>query len=123
MSLLEVLKSVFAPFMDGEKPPLQIGEAFNLWFYLAGVEQSLRNSELQSIPPGAKLSDEELSNTIMFNELMGTQIAVRGFTESTRADVGAMFAKYLVMKSSWDLTMKQLMQKRGWLRIPPYLNR
>jgi hypothetical protein len=147
--------------MDGEKPPLHIGEAYNLWYYLAGTTQSLRNSEVgyntardsdlrdrlqdlmrdvhhpiisettddkpqadfKNIPDGARLTDEEIATTIIFNELMGTQIAVRGLTEAVRADVGAMFSKYLVMKATWGITMKNLMQKKGWLLIPPYINK
>lgn len=42
MNVLEVLKDAFAPFMDGEKKPLHVGEAMNLWFFLAQVEEALR---------------------------------------------------------------------------------
>lgn len=50
----------------------------------------------------------------------GIQIAVRGLTESTRADVGSMFAKYQMLQVTWSLTMKQTIQKRGWLNVPPH---
>jgi hypothetical protein len=52
---------------------------------------------------------------------MGIQIATRGIIESTRADVGVMFAKYQIMKITWSLTMKELLTKRGWLLVPPYI--
>lgn len=42
MNVLEVLKDAFAPFMDGEKKPLHVGEAMNLWFFLAQAEEALR---------------------------------------------------------------------------------
>jgi hypothetical protein len=174
MYMLDVIKSAFAPYMDGEKPPLHIGEAFNLWYYLGGVAQSKRSAEVgyntaldedlkavlhelihqvhnpiieeltqflrnesvslpnttpekpttgnfKDIPEGAKFTDSEIANAINWNESMGIQIAVRGIIESTRADVGAMFAKYQMMKLTWALTMRQLLQKRGWLVIPPYI--
>lgn len=42
MNLFEVLKDTITPFMDGEKRPLHIGEAFNLWTTHAGLEEALR---------------------------------------------------------------------------------
>ncbi|RXT05184.1 DUF3231 family protein [Ammoniphilus sp. CFH 90114] len=176
MYMLDVIKSAFAPYMDGEKPPLHIGEAFNLWYYYSGVVQSKRATEVgfnttqdeelkkvledlmrnvhdpilrelteflrneavslpqttpekptvgdfKDIPEGVKLTDVEIANSINWNELMGIQIATRGIIESTRADVGAMFARFQVMKLTWALTMKQLLQKREWISIPPYINK
>lgn len=172
MDWIAILKSAFAPYIDDKKPPLHIGEAFNLWYYLIGVEQSKRSTEVgfnsaqdaalrdrlqdlmqgvhnpiiqelqeflksenvplpdvtpekpingsyKDIPPGAKLTDEEIANLVIFNELVGIQIAGKALTESVRADVGGMFTKYFMMKVAWSLTLKQLMQERGWLRIPP----
>lgn len=46
MNILEVLKDSIAPFMDGEKRPLHVGEAFNLWTTLAGLEEALRVSRV-----------------------------------------------------------------------------
>ncbi|WP_226375396.1 DUF3231 family protein [Effusibacillus dendaii] len=81
------------------------------------------------INDSSRLTDEEIANTIMFNELMGIQIAVRGVTESTRSDVGAVFLKYFLflkcflMKVSWMQTLQHLMKQRGYLKIPPHLPR
>lgn len=43
MNLFEVMKDSFAPFLDGEKPPLHIGEAFNIWTFLAASQETVRN--------------------------------------------------------------------------------
>jgi hypothetical protein len=169
---MDVIKSAFEPFLDGEKKPLNVSEAYHLWYYLVGVEQSKRSAEVginqttddelrnvlkdlinnvhnpiieeltellkkegvplpdstpekltsgdfKEIPFGARLTDQEIANSVNWNELVGIQIAVRGMTESVRADIGATFAKYQIMKLTWSLTMKQLISKRGWLIAPP----
>lgn len=42
MNLFEVMKDSFAPYLDGEKPPLHIGEAFNIWTFLAASQETVR---------------------------------------------------------------------------------
>lgn len=172
MNFVEVVTSMFQPFLDGNKPPLHVGEAYHLWYYKSGIEQTLRvaqvsyntvedsdlrdkikdlidnvlspmNTDLEqllkeesipsprlapekemnvfgNIPDPAKLSDEETANQLAWAILMGIQIGCRGLTESVRADVGAHFAKYQMLQMMWALTMKKLMQSKGWIRIPPY---
>jgi hypothetical protein len=46
--------------------------------------------------------------------------AARGFTEAVRPDVAMMFLKYQLTKATFGVTFKDLMQKRGWLKVPPY---
>jgi len=46
MNLLEILKDTLIPFVDGKKPPLHIGEAMNLWFYLTATEQTMRGEQV-----------------------------------------------------------------------------
>jgi hypothetical protein len=46
LNLLEIIKDAIHPFADGEKPPLHVGEVMNLWFYLTGVEQTLRGDQI-----------------------------------------------------------------------------
>lgn len=174
MNIFEVLKDAIKPFADGEKPPLHVGEVMNIWFYLTGVEQSLRADQVsfnivqdpdlrekikdiinnvhrpmiqeltdfmrlegvplpnstpqksigdyQSVPDGAKLTDEEIANLISYNLVVGIMSACRGITEAVRPDVAAMFAKFQMMKITFGLTLKDLMVKRGWLLVPPYYN-
>lgn len=74
----------------------------------------------QDIPEGAKLTDEEIANLISFNLLLGVNYASRGLTESIRADVGLLFFKVIIKKTALGLTLKQLLDKNNWLRVPPY---
>lgn len=71
------------------------------------------------IPEGAKLNDEEIANLMSFNLLIGITYASRGLTESIRADVGLIFFKIIVKKTLFGASVKNLMDKRGWLRSPP----
>lgn len=46
MNLLEILNDAMKPFTDGEKPPLNVGEVMNLWFYLTATEQTMRGEQV-----------------------------------------------------------------------------
>ncbi len=168
----ELMKDFFEPFMDGEKKPLNVGEVMNLWFYLKGSEETLRNEQVafnvvedeelrkhfedvinnvhkpiieeikefltkesvplpettpdiplgdfRSVPIGAKLSDEAFCNLLEYNIILGINYAVRGLTESVRADVGLMFSKFQMRKVAFSISLKELSIKRGWIKIPPY---
>ncbi len=76
--------------------------------------------DFKDLPDGARLNDKEIANLVSYNLLLGINSASRGLTESIRADVGMIFAKFFVQKSTFALTFKQIMEKKGWLRIPPY---
>lgn len=76
--------------------------------------------DFKALPEGARMNDEEIANLIAYNLVVGITAATRGITESVRADVGYLFSKYHMMKITFSLTLKALMQERGWLRVPPY---
>lgn len=176
MNVFEVLKDAFAPYMDGEKRSVHVGETMNLWYFLAQIEEALRieqiaynttqdnelkeklkdlmnnvhipiiqeikdflrresiplptvtpekplnNDPNQTVPEWAKMADEEIANFVVFKIILGVTLASRGLTEAVRADVGMMFAKYLVTKVMFQLMFKRLMEQKGWLKIPPYYN-
>lgn len=72
------------------------------------------------IPEGAKLTDEEAANLMSFNLVIGLTYGMRGLSESIRADVGLIFSKAIIRKMAFSITLKDLMIKRGWIKIPPY---
>ncbi|HZH61164.1 MAG TPA: DUF3231 family protein [Metabacillus sp.] len=76
--------------------------------------------QFQNIPEGAKLNDEELANLMSYNLAMGVNYAARGLTESIRADVGLIFSKIIYRKTVAGLVVKQYLDQREWLRIPPF---
>jgi hypothetical protein len=75
--------------------------------------------DFKSIPEGAKLNDEETANLMSYNLSMGVNYASKGLTESIRADVGLIFSKIILKKTTAGLTVKQYLDKHEWLRIPP----
>lgn len=75
--------------------------------------------EYKGLPEGAKLTDDEIANLVAYNLVVGITYAARGITESVRSDVGYMFTKYQMMKITYSLTFKTLMQDKGWLKVPP----
>jgi hypothetical protein len=46
MNIFEVVIDAIKPFVDGKKQQLHVGEVMNLWFYLTGVEQTLRADQI-----------------------------------------------------------------------------
>lgn len=76
--------------------------------------------DFQALPVGAKMIDEKIANLIAYNLVVGITSATRGITESVKADVGYLFAKYQMMKITFSLTFKALMQEKGYMRVPPY---
>ncbi|TLS51257.1 DUF3231 family protein [Paenibacillus antri] len=71
MNLLEVIKDVFKPFLDGEKPPLHVGEVMNLWFFLAVSEQTIRGEQVAI----NTVQDEDLKKHLQ--ELMDIHSEIR----------------------------------------------
>jgi hypothetical protein len=84
------------------------------------IEKVHARLDLFALPDNARPSDKEIANIMVFGLIEAIQYAARSITESLRADVGYMFAKYLMMKTTFSMTVKPLMEERGWLKVPPY---
>lgn len=76
-------------------------------------------TDIKNIPAGAKLNDEEIVNLISFNLLLGVNYSARGLTESIHPGVGYIFFKVIVKKTMLGISLKALMQKREWIKLPP----
>lgn len=75
--------------------------------------------DFQNLPDGAKMTDKEIANLLSYNLAVGITAACRGITEAVRPDVALMFAKYQMMKMTFAVTLKDLMIKKNWTRLPP----
>lgn len=67
MKLMNVIHDAFAPFLDGEKKPLNVMEVTNLWFYLLATETTLRNEEISynlAQDPKLKSMIKDITDTI-----------------------------------------------------------
>jgi hypothetical protein len=172
MNPIEVISSVFKPFLDGKKSPPNTLEVGNLWMYMAIAENSLRNEQvafntvedtelkkklqqaaddvhnpimmdikkfflhegipltdpsadkpftnLRNVHEGAKLTDFEIANLMSFNILIGSTFAMRGLTESIRADIQYIYSKAMMRKVTFSAPLKDLMIRKKWIQVPPY---
>lgn len=77
-------------------------------------------SNSSDIPLGAKFTDNELVNTINLNFVLAADMCAASASQSLRTDTALMFLKFQMDKLSLGLKAKELMQKKGWLKIPPF---
>jgi len=87
---------------------------------LPDVTSSKPKSDPNSIPLGVKLTDDEISNAIAFKLLTCSQACAKGQADSVRNDIGMMWMGFFLEWVVIGTTLKTLMRKRGWLKVPPY---
>jgi hypothetical protein len=73
-----------------------------------------------AIPPGAKLTDMEVANLLVVKLEGMMHVCHAALLQSIRSDIGQMFYAFQSHLLAQGFTLKNLMQKRGWLRLPPY---
>jgi hypothetical protein len=76
-------------------------------------------SDPKDIPPGVKLSDNEISNGLGIKIIAVSTQACTAASQSVRTDVGAMWVEFLNETLVYGMTLKAKMRKRGWAKIPP----
>ena len=74
----------------------------------------------EAIPTGAKFTDNELANTIGINFVIASNMCAASASQSLRTDVGIMFLQFQMDKLTLNFKLKNLMQRKGWLKIPPF---
>lgn len=77
-------------------------------------------SEPDSVPMGVKLTDDEIANALSIKVVANYMMCASGSVQSVRNDVGMMFVKFQAEKLKFGASLKTLMRKRGWIKIPPY---
>ncbi|WP_431308896.1 DUF3231 family protein [Halalkalibacter flavus] len=77
-------------------------------------------SEPNAIPLGVKLSDEEITNGITLKLTSCLMMSAKGEIDAIRTDIGVMWFKFHTEMLTFGVTLKSLMIKRGWLKVPPY---
>ncbi|MRX73098.1 DUF3231 family protein [Bacillus lacus] len=87
---------------------------------LPNVTPPKPSSSPNEIPPGVKLSDDDISNGIAFKAVNLMIMAGKGQADSVRTDVGIMWFEFFTEFSLFGASLKRLMKKRGWLKVPPY---
>ena len=77
-------------------------------------------SDSNSIPLGVKLTDDVIANELSLKIISLIMKAASATTESIRTDVGLMFVQFQAEKIAFATRLKQLMRKRGWIKVPPF---
>jgi hypothetical protein len=78
------------------------------------------NSDNKNIPLGVKLTDNEIANGIGIKVATAIISSATGQAQSIRNDFGHMMLSFQLEMIEFGSTLKRLMSKRGWLRVPPY---
>lgn len=87
---------------------------------LPPVSEIKPKSEPNSVPMGVKLTDDEIANALSIKFAANFMTCAAGAVDSVRNDVGIMFVKFQGEKLKFGASLKTLMRKRGWIKIPPY---
>lgn len=71
------------------------------------------------VPPGAKLTDNEVANMFVTKVIGGVTILGQGLIQALRHDVGQMLLSFYLELLKEGFTLKETMRRRGWLKVPP----
>ena len=86
---------------------------------LPPVSEPKPYSDQKDIPPGVKLTDDEIANGLAIKILAMTTKSSLAAAECVRTDVGAMWVQFFNEAVIYGTTLKTKMRKRGWAKIPP----
>ena len=87
---------------------------------LPEVSSQKPKSEGNAVPLGAKLTDDQLANGISFKIATGIVECAVGQSQGIRSDLTIIWIRFQSEFLTFGSTLKTLMIKRGWLKVPPY---
>ncbi|WP_174734311.1 DUF3231 family protein [Mesobacillus harenae] len=87
---------------------------------LPDVTSAKPNSNSKEIPLGVKLTDDEIANGIAFKLVQCSRTCAKGQSDALRTDIGVIWLQFYLEWASFGATLKTLMRKRGWIKVPPY---
>lgn len=83
-----------------------------------GIEKP--DSNAYSVPYGVKATDDELANGMSAKVAGAVVMCASSASQSVRNDVGMMFFEFQTEMMTYGTSLKSLLRKHGWLKIPPY---
>ncbi|UYG95384.1 hypothetical protein [Cytobacillus firmus] len=84
------------------------------------VTYSKPRSEPNTVPLGVKLTDNEITNGLAFKLVTSSQHCAKGKADAVRNDAGKMWIEFFLEWAMFGGTLKTIMRKRGWIKVPPY---
>lgn len=87
---------------------------------LPDVSSSKPVSDPSDVPLGVKLTDNEIANGVAFKVVTCLQACALAQASAVRNDVTMIWLEFFLEWGIFGATLKTLMRKRGWLKVPPY---
>ncbi|MDR7246751.1 DUF3231 family protein [Priestia megaterium] len=87
---------------------------------LPPLSESKPISDPNSVPLGVKLTDNELANSLNIKMVILITYCANAIIQSARNDVTLIWMEYLQEYMTFGATLKELVKRRGWLKVPPY---
>jgi len=87
---------------------------------LSKTSEPRPKSDPNSVPLGAKMTDDEIANFISIKIATNIVMCATNMSQSIRNDIGLMWARFQAEKMVFGMELKTAMRKRGWLKVPPY---
>ncbi|KAB2488315.1 DUF3231 family protein [Priestia endophytica] len=88
--------------------------------HLPPTSEQRPNSDPNEVPLGVKLTDDEIMNGLSIKTVAAITTCASSASQSIRNDVGALFTQCMLEKMKFGASLKELMGKRGWIKVPPY---
>ncbi|MFT8323446.1 MAG: DUF3231 family protein [Bacillus sp. (in: firmicutes)] len=88
--------------------------------HLPPTSQERPQSDPNGVPLGTKLTDDEIMNGLSIKTVAAIVHSAAAASESIRNDVSVLFTQCMLEKMKFGATLKDLMRKRGWIKVPPY---
>ncbi|WP_280771432.1 DUF3231 family protein [Salipaludibacillus daqingensis] len=76
-------------------------------------------ASLEEIPPGAKMTDQDISWQVSTDLAAGLLACSKAMAQSTREDIAIMYGQFHQDKAQSALKMLRLNKEKGWLVPPP----
>jgi hypothetical protein len=88
--------------------------------HLPPTSEQRPNSDPNSVPLGVKMTDDEIMNGLSLKTVAAVMHCAASASQSIRNDVSMMFTHAMIEKMKFGTEVKEMMRKRGWIKVPPY---
>ncbi|MFE8703539.1 DUF3231 family protein [Cytobacillus sp. FJAT-54145] len=88
--------------------------------HLPRTSEQRPDSNPNGVPLGTKLTDDEITNGLSIKTVAAVMHCAASASQSIRNDVGALFMQCMIEKMKFGTSLKDLMRKRSWIKVPPY---
>lgn len=88
--------------------------------HLPPTSEERPDSEPNSVPLGTKLTDDEIMNGLSIKTVAAIVHCSTAAAQSIRNDVSSLFTHCMLEKMKFGASLKDLMRKRSWIKVPPY---